>query len=203
VARPHNIETKLAILSAATSVFAEQGYNAASISKIATAASVSKASVFHHFETKDNLYLEVLLQTFRLIANAWSKSIESGEVELVHSLNELTMDTLDFQQEHSDSLKLLIWEVLGNRGANAQTVTPNVFHQYFKKIISIIELLMEKSGPHENVNANEIAFTLLSHTIFYLIFGESLVGMPELPFVRNQQDFSEWLVRSPLLNMVT
>ena len=199
--RPHNTETKLTILRAATSVFAEQGYSSASISKIAAAASVSKASVFHHFENKENLYLEVLLQTFRLIASAWSKSVEEGATDLNHSLKVLAMDTLDFQQEHSDSLKLLIWEVLGSRGVGEQAVGSNVFHQYFKKIITIIEVLMDKSGPHENVNANEVAFTLLSHTIFYFIFGESLVGMSELPFVTSHQGFSDWLVKGPLLGV--
>ena len=138
MSRPHNTETKLAILRAATSVFAEQGYNSASISKIAAAASVSKALVFHHFNNKENLYLEVLLQTFRLIASAWSKSVEDGAIDLNQSLKALSMNTLDFQQEHSDSLKLLIWEVLGSRGAGEIAVCSKVFHQYFKKIITII-----------------------------------------------------------------
>lgn len=191
--------TKQEILMAATSIFAEQGFGAASISKIATAAGVSKATVFHHFESKDNLYLEVLLQTFHLIADAWGKSIDNKETDFHLSLKILVMDTLDFQEEHADSLKLLIWEVLGAKRPSSSAVGPGVFHQYFKKIIEIIEILISKSKAYEKVSANEVAFGLLSHTIFYFIFGDSLSGMEELPFIENTEGFSDWLVKGPLM----
>jgi len=195
-------KTKSVILVAATSVFAQQGFGAASISKIAGTASVSKATVFHHFESKENLYLEVLLQTFRLIANAWEKSIGSDEADINLSLKNLAHDTLDFQKHHSDSLKLLIWDVLGNKNSGEQGVGPDVFHQYFKKIVLIIETLLNTSESHNkaNVNANEIAFTLLAHSIFYFIFEVSLVGMEELPFVASKEYFSDWLAKKSLIN---
>lgn len=198
-----NIATKKAVLIAATSIFAEQGFGAASISKIAIAAGVSKATIFHHFESKDNLYLEVLLQTFHLIAEAWSKSIDNEEKNFHLSLKILIMDTLDFQEEHADSLKLLIWEVLGVKRPGSSAVGSGVFHQYFKKIIDIIEILISKSTVNEEVNANEVAFGLLSHTIFHFIFGDSLSGMEELPFIKNTEDFSDWLVKGPLMEALS
>lgn len=191
--------TKQAVLIAATSIFAEQGFGAASISKIATAAGVSKATVFHHFGNKDNLYLEVLLQTFHLIADAWGKSIDNEETNFNVSLKVLVMDTLDFQQQHADSLKLLIWEVLGAKRPSSSAVGPGVFHQYFKKIIGVIEILISKSTASKKFNANKIAFDLLSHSIFYFIFGDSLIGMDELPFIESAEGFSDWLVKGILL----
>ncbi|MGH8539498.1 MAG: TetR/AcrR family transcriptional regulator [Stenotrophobium sp.] len=48
------------ILGAAIDLFAAQGYDAVSVSQIAAHAGVSKANVYHHFESKQALYLAVL-----------------------------------------------------------------------------------------------------------------------------------------------
>jgi AcrR family transcriptional regulator len=56
--RPGNQDTKQSILDAARRVFAEKGYDKASIRAIATQAKVDPALVHHYFGTKDKLFLE-------------------------------------------------------------------------------------------------------------------------------------------------
>jgi AcrR family transcriptional regulator len=56
--RPGNQDTKQSILDAARSVFAEKGFDGASIRAIATGAKVDPALVHHYFGTKDKLFLE-------------------------------------------------------------------------------------------------------------------------------------------------
>ncbi|MDR7278114.1 TetR/AcrR family transcriptional regulator [Catenuloplanes atrovinosus] len=58
--RPGNPDTREAILSAARSVFAERGYDKASIRTIASAAEVDPALVHHYFGTKDQLFLAAM-----------------------------------------------------------------------------------------------------------------------------------------------
>ena len=48
------------ILAAAEELFARQGFDAVSMNAIAEAAAVSKANIFHHFESKIALYLAVV-----------------------------------------------------------------------------------------------------------------------------------------------
>jgi TetR/AcrR family transcriptional regulator len=48
------------VLQAAEKLFAEHGYDGVSASMIAEAASVSKANIFHHFHSKEQLYVEVM-----------------------------------------------------------------------------------------------------------------------------------------------
>lgn len=50
-------EKKTHILNAAFSCFAKSGYDKTSISDIAKAANISKASVFHYFNSKKDLYV--------------------------------------------------------------------------------------------------------------------------------------------------
>lgn len=51
------IDKKNKIINAAYNVFAKFGYVKASINDIAIEANISKSSLFHYFETKENLYL--------------------------------------------------------------------------------------------------------------------------------------------------
>lgn len=55
--RPGNQDTRQSILDAAQAVFAERGFDNASIRAIATAAKVDPALVHHYFGTKDKLFL--------------------------------------------------------------------------------------------------------------------------------------------------
>lgn len=52
--------TRGALLRAAGSAFAENGYDGASLDAIAAAADLSKGAVYAHFETKRDLYMAVV-----------------------------------------------------------------------------------------------------------------------------------------------
>lgn len=58
--RPGNQDTRQSILDAARSVFAERGFDQASIRAIATEAKVDPALVHHYFGSKDDLFLAAL-----------------------------------------------------------------------------------------------------------------------------------------------
>src|SRR6266536_2660256 len=52
--------TESALLSAAGRVFAERGYHGATLEDIAAEASVSKGALYHHFSSKQGLFLALL-----------------------------------------------------------------------------------------------------------------------------------------------
>ncbi len=53
-------ETRERILAAAEECFARQGYNATGVAEICERAKVSKGAFFHHFPTKQAVFLELL-----------------------------------------------------------------------------------------------------------------------------------------------
>jgi AcrR family transcriptional regulator len=63
-------ETRTHILEAALRRFANAGYNAASVDDICAAAGVSKGAFYHHFPSKQALFLELL--------NEWLDTIDAG-----------------------------------------------------------------------------------------------------------------------------
>ena len=54
---------KEAILKAATELFAQNGYNGTSTAEIAERAEVAHGTVFHHFQNKENLLVEIGFST--------------------------------------------------------------------------------------------------------------------------------------------
>jgi AcrR family transcriptional regulator len=58
--RPGNQDTKQSILESARAVFAESGYDKASVRAIAAAAEVDPALVHHYFGTKEKLFLATM-----------------------------------------------------------------------------------------------------------------------------------------------
>ena len=61
-------DSHAAIFTAATIEFADRGYDAAGVDRIAARARVNKAMLYYHFRSKRALYLEVLRDMFRAVA---------------------------------------------------------------------------------------------------------------------------------------
>jgi len=56
--------TRQSIMKAAVALFAERGYEGASVRAIVSKAGVNQAAINYHFKGKDGLYLEVLKVAF-------------------------------------------------------------------------------------------------------------------------------------------
>jgi AcrR family transcriptional regulator len=75
-------ERRVTILDAALSVFAERGFHGTSIDDIARAAGISKALIYEHFASKEQLHMSLLEQNagelFERLAGAVA-AVESAE----------------------------------------------------------------------------------------------------------------------------
>src|SRR5262249_9980249 len=75
-----------AILEAATAAFLQNGYLGTNMDEIATAAGVSKQTVYKHFSDKEQLFTEIIYETMgrvidQLVRGATLSVPESGDVE--------------------------------------------------------------------------------------------------------------------------
>lgn len=79
-------QTRARILAAAQAAFAEHGYDGASVAEICAAAGVAKGGFYHHFESKQALFLELLsywLDGLDQRLNALEQGAESVPDQLV------------------------------------------------------------------------------------------------------------------------
>ena len=99
-------ERRAAILRAALEVFASRGFHAASIDDIAQAAGISKALIYEHFESKQQLYVSLLEAEVadlfaRLAASAGTD--EPGDVRLRAGIDAF----LGFVEERRGAFRML------------------------------------------------------------------------------------------------
>jgi AcrR family transcriptional regulator len=102
-------QRRAAILDAALEVFAGRGYHASSIDDIASAAGISKALIYEHFRSKEDLHLELLqanaAELFERLAAA-VPAAEPGEARLRAGLEAF----FAFVAERRDAWRMLFRE---------------------------------------------------------------------------------------------
>jgi AcrR family transcriptional regulator len=103
-------QRRAAILEAAVAVFADRGFHSASIDDVATAAGISKALIYEHFESKQELYASLLDQEadelFARLAEAVAGISDPGAPRLEAGLHAF----LGFVEERRDAWRMLFRE---------------------------------------------------------------------------------------------
>jgi AcrR family transcriptional regulator len=72
-------ETRMRILNAATRRFSSAGYNAASVDDICAEAGVSKGAFYHHFPTKQALFLSLLEEWLAVLDTQLTPLLDSAQ----------------------------------------------------------------------------------------------------------------------------
>ena len=78
-------DSKPAIFQAAAQEFAQRGYDAAGVDRIAEKARVNKAMLYYHYGSKQGLYVEVLRDMFRAVGartRAIAQRPDTAEIKL-------------------------------------------------------------------------------------------------------------------------
>lgn len=111
-----------AILDAAESLFAERGFDGASLQEIGAAAGLSRATPSYFFGSKERLYRAVLERVFAARqqatadafapVRAWCEGA-AGRTELAKALALAAEGYLRFLLERPAFVRLLVWEELG------------------------------------------------------------------------------------------
>jgi AcrR family transcriptional regulator len=98
------------ILVAAGEVFAQRGYHQSSIDDIARAAGISKALIYEHFASKQDLYASLLEQhageLFARLAAAVPQADEGGAARLAKGLDAF----FSFVEERRDAWRMIFRE---------------------------------------------------------------------------------------------
>lgn len=109
--RPRNPVPRERLLEVARDAFAELGYAGASMSEIAGRADIRKSSLFHHFATKDALYLEAVGATLAPLGVLVVEAA-TGEGSFGERLDRLGEAVSNYLGSHRQAARLLVREVL-------------------------------------------------------------------------------------------
>lgn len=108
--RPRNAEqTRERILKIAGKEFAARGYDGARIEVIVTRCKISKNLVYHYFDSKEALFVEVMERAYGDMRKRQGELQMTGE-DPVKDMRELVVKTTEHLMENPDFLQLLATE---------------------------------------------------------------------------------------------
>lgn len=112
------------ILAAADELFGEQGYDAVSVRDVARAAGVNKALVFYYFDSKEQLFAEVLTRYYEAHRLALAVALED-EGELDERLVRLVDAYFDFMASNMRFARLVQQQIAGP-GTHLELIQENL-----------------------------------------------------------------------------
>lgn len=95
------------ILEAAVAVFSQKGYEAARIEDIAQQAAIGKGTVYEYFESKKQLFEEMLKYSLSSYASVFMAALESSN-SLTSALERLVLVSLQFIDDHRPLARVLM-----------------------------------------------------------------------------------------------
>jgi AcrR family transcriptional regulator len=145
-----SILTRRRILKAASRVFAEEGYEGASIRDIVAKADVNQAAISYHFGSKEGLYRAVLEKALAALTNADNEGAAAGQspkAELRAFVCRQLRPMLA-RDELSDYLRIFNWETVrpspAFRKFMAQEAAP-----YVATATALVRRFLPQHATHE------------------------------------------------------
>lgn len=181
------------ILRAAELLFSRLGYDGASINDIAREAKVSKANVFHHFNSKNALYLEVLRNACRDSAEHLQQlSAEKGA--LADRLAEFAENQLGHMIEQGRVSRLILRELLKDGDQRGRELAEKVFGDNFARLVEILRAGQARGELRSDVNPAMVATLLIGANVFFFEAQEVLRHFRDVDFARTPGRYSRMLV---------
>jgi AcrR family transcriptional regulator len=162
-------ETQGRILEAAIALFAERGYDGASISQIAARAQVSRATIFWHFSDKVSLFQEAIRRMLVPFVEEFRKSLE--HVDAGKRVFELFNVYEQFVSAHRGTIESLVRWALESPGLRASLQKP-LFALHDQFVQDLRRTFLELSG--DPAEAAELAGAFLA-----LLDGNLLLDLME------------------------
>jgi TetR/AcrR family transcriptional regulator len=166
------------IMDAATELFADEGFEAVSIAAIAARAGISKANVFHHFASKQALYLAVMRETTAKHAE-FAEALLTEECSSAEKLRRLLAYDLDSICKEKQKFRLVFREIF-----EAQPhVACELAHSFVDRTLRAVQALVEQgqaSGEFRSeLDPAVVSVMLGAASMFYFQTREVLRHLPQ------------------------
>ena len=151
------------IIEAARKVFFERGLVAATMDEIAEAAELSKATLYLHFPSKEDLYLAVAMGGLRVLHGTFQDIIEH-ETSVVRTLHRMKDAYMDFFREHRQYVQMFSFlqmsqfhkQVSEQMRSNCDTEND----KHWEAIIGLLRRGVQEKIIRDDIDPTEMAIVL-------------------------------------------
>lgn len=185
-----DISSRQRILAAAECLFAEQGYDAISMNAIALKAGVSKANIFHHFSSKNTLYLAVL-QAACEASCAHLDHLESGDGSFVGRLCEFAQNHLQSILQHSQVARLVLRDLLEKGPDHSRELAEQVYGRNFSKLVEIIRGGQARGELRGDIDPAAVTVMLIAANVYFFLARDTLRHFSEVHFADDAMSYNQ------------
>jgi len=190
------------ILAAAEALFAEHGFDAVSMNAIAERAGVSKANIFHHFNSKDALYQAVLRNACDETTQQLKRMVaQSGTV--ASNLAQFAENHLGSILDHDQFARLILREILSDRPKEQLKIAQQVFGENFSELVNILRRGQEGNELRADIDPAVVATLLVGANVFFFQARNVFRHFPEVDFANEPARYSQMVVDVLLRGMLT
>jgi len=189
-----------AILDAAVELFSAKGFNAVSMREIASSAGVSKANIYHHFESKEALYRAILDQSARELSGL-VESLADGRGSYESRIAEFAVGHLQHLDANPLASRLIIREAFSGDDESGRLLVDQVFGSIFERIVSIFRSGQQAGALRSDLDPALCATLLMGADVFFFQARGVLRQLPQAEFASHPPRFSREMVEVLLRGM--
>ncbi|ABO51561.1 transcriptional regulator, TetR family [Desulforamulus reducens MI-1] len=168
-------ESKQRILLAAARIFSHKGLDGARVDEIAAAAKINKRMIYHYFESKENLYVEVLRYNYQKIYHI-SKGAFIPGADPVENVTRALRQYFYFLAQDEEFVRLVSWEAL-NRGVYSSKVLPQLLDLFQSDLGDILQDGINRGIFRPDLDIRQILLSLHALCLVYFTRREMVQPM--------------------------
>ena len=149
------------IAEAAKEVFAEWGYQRATLEEIAQRAGMSKATIYIYYKNKDDLFLHVVEELYDAITSATAQEAETSKPPL-QKLAGIVRNKMEFFERERDFFRIYLSEKHGLEVAPKDPHKRTIRDMYLQGVHTLAKVLQEgiDAGQIRPMESRRLAFFL-------------------------------------------
>lgn len=164
---------KIIILKAAIDEFARYNYRLAKMPEIALNAGVTEPIVYRHFESKKNLFLEVLSVIGEKTVERLEQSVEDFDGDMIEKIELMLLNYLNSMGTYRKELKVYYQAISEFDDTEIKAVLDRTYSRYAQCVTAIVEEGKQRQQINSTVESNQFGWNLVGLLIhlstFYLL----------------------------------
>ncbi len=182
-------ETADRILHVAEQLFAQHGYDGVSISAVAQHAGVSKANVFHHFQSKEALYQAVLQRAGHASQELVDDLADNGQ-PLYEQLARFTRNQIHALYANADLTRLIQREMLEHGQRRGPELGERIYGPHFARLVDHLQAAQQRGEMRSGIDPALVAVMLIAGNVFHHHNADLLRHLPGVDFADDPERFA-------------
>lgn len=176
-------------MQAAIRLFSENGFDGVSMRSVALAAGVSKSNIYHHFQSKQALYLAIMHDSARRLS-ALVEDLAEGEGDFAQRLRVFAREHLEHVFRNATTLRLFLREAFSGDEEKSRVLVEQVVGGIFQRLVGIFRDGQKVGVVRSELDPGLCAVLIMGGDLFYFQAYDVLKYLPQAEFARQHDQYS-------------